>query len=101
MPDPSTLRDSTQIILPPAALEGIREDLDEQFTLTFFEVEATTDGANEDEAEDASEVENGEKNETTDGDGASPEVSYVRIIGSPVEIKAASDFLSRHGVSLR
>jgi hypothetical protein len=99
MPDPSTLRDSTQIILPPAALEGIREDLDEQFTLTFFEVEATTDGANDDE--DASEVEDGEKNETTDGDGASPEVSYVRIIGSPVEIKAASDFLSRHGVSLR
>lgn len=26
---------------------------------------------------------------------------YCRIIGSPVEIKDASDFLARHGVSLR
>ena len=66
MPDPSTLRDSTQIILPSEALEGIREDLDEQFTLTMVSMDD----------------------------------EYVRIIGSPVEIKDASDFLSRHGVTL-
>lgn len=28
------------------------------------------------------------------------EQSQVRIIGSPVEIKAASDFLAMHGVSI-
>ncbi|WP_226042240.1 hypothetical protein [Natrinema sp. DC36] len=26
---------------------------------------------------------------------------HCRIIGSPVEIKAASDFLARHGISVR
>ncbi|SEP76733.1 VNG_1110C family protein [Natrinema salaciae] len=26
---------------------------------------------------------------------------YCRIIGSPVEIKAASEFLARHGVTMR
>ena len=77
MSDPSTLRDSTQIVLPSDALEGIREDLNEEFTLTFFEVDEIT--ANDETLK----------------------VDYVRIIGSPVEIKAASDFLSRHGVSLR
>jgi hypothetical protein len=66
MPDPTTLRDSTQIVLPPEALDGVREELTEEFTLTLFE--------------------------TDEG--------YVRIIGSPVEIKAVSEFLSRNGVSL-
>lgn len=66
MPDPSTLRDSTEILLPSAALEEVRADLEAQFTLTLFEVDD----------------------------------DLVRIIGSPVEIKAASDFLSRRGVSL-
>ena len=66
MPDPATLRDSTQILLPSAALAEVRADLEAQFTLTLFE------------ADD----------------------DLVRIIGSPVEIKAASDFLSRRGVSL-
>jgi hypothetical protein len=75
MSDPSTLRDSTQIVLPSDALEGLREDLTDQFTLTLFEVEDASDGESAD--------------------------SYVRIIGSPVEIKAASEFLSRHGVTLR
>ena len=76
MPDPSTLRDSTQIVLPSDALEGIREDLTEQFTLTIVEIDETA------------------------GDGETVGGPYVRIIGSPVEIKGATDFLSRHGVSL-
>jgi hypothetical protein len=71
MPDPSTLRDSTQIILSSDVLAEFRADLDEQFTLTFI------------------------------GPDDESEAEYVRIIGSPVEIKAANDFLSRHGVSLR
>ena len=66
MPDPSTLRDSTQIVLPAEALEGVREELEAEFTLTLVSMDE----------------------------------GYVRIIGSPVEIKDASDFLSRHGVSL-
>jgi len=35
MPDPSTLRDSTQIVLPCEALDGLRDDLDEEFTVTI------------------------------------------------------------------
>ena len=66
MPDPTKLRDSTQIVLPHRALEGIREDLESKFILTLH----------------------CEGNE------------LVRIIGSPVEIKDASNFLSRHGVSI-
>jgi hypothetical protein len=37
MPDPSNLRDSTQIVLPTSTLEGIRTDLEEQFTVTITE----------------------------------------------------------------
>ncbi|PSP54365.1 hypothetical protein BRC82_10650 [Halobacteriales archaeon QS_1_67_19] len=70
MPDPSRLRDSTQIVLRADALEGIREDLTAEFTVTVTALDETPDG------------------------------EYVRIIGSPVEIKAASDFLSRRGVAL-
>ena len=66
MPDPSKLRDSTQIVLPVDELEEVRDELEAEFTLTIF-------GMDED---------------------------WVRIIGSPVEIKAASDFLARRGVSL-
>ncbi|MFC4549224.1 MULTISPECIES: hypothetical protein [Halorussus] len=66
MPDPSKLRDSTQIVLPVDELEEVRDELEAEFTLTIF-------GMDED---------------------------HVRIIGSPVEIKAASDFLARRGVSL-
>jgi hypothetical protein len=37
MPDPSNLRDSTQIVLPSSTLEGLRPDLEEQFTITITE----------------------------------------------------------------
>lgn len=63
MPDPSSLRDSTQIVLPCHALDGLFDTLDEEFTLTVVE---------------------------SDG--------YYRIIGSPIEIKAASNYLARNGV---
>ena len=65
MPDPSSLRDSTQIVLPCRALDGLGERFRKRFTVTIVE-----------------------------DDG------YCRIIGSPVEIKAASDFLARNGVAV-
>ncbi|MFC6904297.1 hypothetical protein [Halalkalicoccus tibetensis] len=37
MPDPSRLRDSTQIIVPPSALDGIRGDLEANFSVTVFD----------------------------------------------------------------
>ena len=39
MGDPSTFRDSTQIVLPPSALEGIQDDLESEFVVTVFEPE--------------------------------------------------------------
>ncbi|NHN58157.1 MULTISPECIES: hypothetical protein [Halorussus] len=87
MPDPATLRDSTQIVIAAAVLEGFRDDLDEQFTLTFFEMNVDAENRTDD------------ANPTADGDHATGD--YVRIIGSPVEIKGASEFLSRQGVSVR
>ncbi|RBI60955.1 VNG_1110C family protein [Halomicrococcus sp. NG-SE-24] len=39
MPDPATLRDSTQIVLPDEALAGVREELERQFTVTIVPVE--------------------------------------------------------------
>jgi hypothetical protein len=66
MPDPAKLRDSTQIVLHRDALDGVRAELEAQFTVSVLQME----------------------------DG------YLRIIGSPVEIKQASEFLGRHGVSL-
>lgn len=66
MPDPSSLRDSTQIVLPREALSGLEAGLDEACTVTVFE-----------EGED-----------------------HYRIIGSPVEIKRAGEFLARNGVAL-
>lgn len=66
MPDPSTLRDSTQILIRREALCGLETQLDDEFTVTIF-----------DESD-----------------------RYYRIIGSPIEIKAASNFLARHGVNL-
>jgi len=65
MADPSTYRDSTQIVLPLGALDDLEDELTEQFTVTVFEQD-----------------------------------DVVRIIGSPVEIRDASDFLARHGVAL-
>lgn len=66
MPNAATLRDSTQILLPEAALDGLRDELDERFMLTFLKEEAR-----------------------------------VRIVGSPVEIKQASNFLARNGISVQ
>ncbi|WP_207587716.1 hypothetical protein [Halomontanus rarus] len=37
MPDPSSLRDSTQIILPQQALCGLEAQLDDEFTVTIFD----------------------------------------------------------------
>lgn len=37
MPDPSRLRDSTQIIVPPNALNGLRDDLESEFAVTVFD----------------------------------------------------------------
>lgn len=65
MPDPTSLRDSTQIVLPCRALDDVVDGLQEEFTLTVFE-----------------------------DDG------LCRIIGSPVEIKAASNYLTRHGIAV-
>ena len=65
-PDPSRLRDSTQIVLPCDELAEVRAALTEEFTVTVVSV----------------------------GDGT------CKIVGSPVEIKGASGFLARHGVSV-
>ncbi|MFC7075953.1 VNG_1110C family protein [Haloarcula halophila] len=64
MADANRFRDSTQILLPAGALDGVREELEQQFTLTVRE-----------------------------------EGNQVRIIGSPVEIKDAGDFLAMNGVA--
>jgi len=72
MPDPSNLRDSTQIVLPSAELDGLREDLHAEFVVSVHSL----NGETPDDAE------------------------YVRIIGSPVVIKEVSEYLARHGVSL-
>jgi hypothetical protein len=65
MADVARLRDSTQILLPVGALDGIRDDLEERFVVTVCR-----------------------------------EDGRVRIIGSPVEIKDASEFLARNGIAL-
>lgn len=65
MPDPSSLRDSTQIIVPRRALDGLTGSLCDRFTLTVVETDA-----------------------------------HYRLIGSPVEIKAASNYLTRNGVAV-
>lgn len=64
MPDPSKLRDRTEIVVPRASVDRLADDLERKFAVTVF-----------------------------DGGGE------CRIIGSPIEIKAASAFLARHGVS--
>ena len=63
MQDAATLRDSTQILLSPETIDGLRADLTDRFTLTITE-----------------------------------EGPRVRLIGSPSEIKAVSEFLTRNGV---
>ena len=64
MADVERFRDSTQILLPAGALDGIRGELERRFTVMV-------------------------RNEG----------GQVRIIGSPVEIKAAGDFLAMNGVT--
>ncbi|AHG04012.1 hypothetical protein HALDL1_10675 [Halobacterium sp. DL1] len=39
MGDPSTFRDSTQIVLPSSTLAEFREDLEAEFVVTVFEPE--------------------------------------------------------------
>jgi len=39
MSDPSTFRDSTQIVLPESTLEGLDTDLEEQFVVSVFSPE--------------------------------------------------------------
>jgi hypothetical protein len=65
MPDPSRLRDSTQIVVPCDALDDVRQELESEFAVTVV---------------------------------ASHDVT-CRIIGSPVEIKGVSQFLSRRGIT--
>lgn len=72
MPDPATLRDSTQIVLPTQELEGLEAGLTDEFVVSVHRMNGDSPG----------------------------DVEYVRIIGSPVVIKEVSEFLTRHGVSL-
>jgi len=65
MSSAARLRDSTQILLPADAVDGLTEDLTDRFTLTVRR-----------------------------------EQTQVRIIGSPVEIKRASAFLTRNGIAV-
>lgn len=72
MPDPSNLRDSTQIVLPSEELDGIEDALTEEFVVSLHTLNGESPG----------------------------DVEYVRIIASPVVIKEVSEFLARHGVSV-
>ncbi len=42
MTDPTSLRDSTQIVLPRNTLEGVRDELEEEFMVTVFDHEDVT-----------------------------------------------------------
>jgi len=64
MVDADRFRDSTEILVPEGALDGIRDELESRYTVTI----------------------------RCEGD-------QVRIIGSPVEIKDAGDFLAMNGVT--
>ncbi|WP_135826624.1 VNG_1110C family protein [Halorussus ruber] len=70
MSEPVALRETTQLVLPLDLFEEFRDELNGRFTLTFFEVGDDADG------------------------------EFVRVIGSPVEIRDASEFLSSRGVRL-
>lgn len=37
MPDPSRLRDSTQIILPRSSLDGLRDTIETEFTVSLVD----------------------------------------------------------------
>jgi hypothetical protein len=66
VPGPAAFRDSTEIVVPCDALDGHRDDLTAEYTVSVFDTDGT-----------------------------------CRIVGSPVEIKGATEFLSRRGVPLR
>lgn len=36
MPDPAHLRDSTEIVLPCGSLDGLRDELEAEFTVSVF-----------------------------------------------------------------
>ena len=42
MTNPSSLRDSTQIVLPRSSLDGMREDLESEFMVTLFDHDEVT-----------------------------------------------------------
>jgi len=65
MVDPSTFRDSTEIVLPAGTLDGIEADLEERFVVSVLERD-----------------------------------EVVRVVGSPIEIRKASEFLARQGLSI-
>ena len=65
MTEVARLRDSTQILLPESAIEGLQEEISSRFVVTVH-----------------------------------AEQRRVRIIGSPVEIKDVSEFLTRNGVTV-
>ncbi|MEF8786298.1 MAG: hypothetical protein V5A45_10230 [Haloarculaceae archaeon] len=65
MTEVARLRDSTQILLPESAIEGLQEEIASRFVVTVH-----------------------------------AEQRRVRIIGSPVEIKDVSEFLTRNGVTV-
>ncbi len=66
MSGPAAFRDSTEIVVPCETLDGIRDDITEEFTVSVFSMGGT-----------------------------------CRIVGSPVEIKGVTDFLSRRGVTVQ
>jgi hypothetical protein len=65
MTEVARLRDSTQILLPESAIEGLQEEIASRFVVTVH-----------------------------------AEQCRVRIIGSPVEIKDVSEFLTRNGITV-
>jgi len=102
MPDPSRLRDSTQIVLPCRELAGIREELCEEFTVTIVESEPGAVNADPtDDADGATAASGGDAGgaarSAADGDCSG---KRCRIVGSPTVIKAVGDYLARRGVSL-
>lgn len=94
MSDAARYRDSTQIVLPSDVVEELRTDLRREFTLTFVDGEESSGGPGNRTTPDGDET-NGHPG---DRQNADDDAGTVRIIGSPVEIRDASEWLTRHGV---
>jgi hypothetical protein len=90
MSDAARYRDSTQIVLPNDVVEELRTDLRREFTLTFVD--------DEESSERAKSGGGGSRGRPDDRTSSGDSAGTVRIIGSPVEIKDASEWLTRHGV---